>query len=243
MAQGNFHGVENSITRIKSGQVRVSEQTSIAGSLRVVPSVPANLPAGQLLAGAVVAASRKSGDASKLLGLYADGAAPVQATLARLVRPNAAPATSKTIAAALYSSQTLEPAAAEKFLTRLGLHLISVEPDAALDQAMADRLLVLAGINGAGTSQQRAAAALANDEAYRAEFQSCVVATAVQAGALVQSQQPECSSLRSRVGYTGPRQPRRSSHRRPRAVIRAAERVLQSETQVITGYTMAHKDC
>ena len=231
MAQQNFkNGTRKSVTTIASGAVKASEQTSNSASLELVAAGPAPAPATDVLSNAVIAASRNSLNASKLLRAFARTASPVQATLANLFRANATFRTRtalKTVAASLNSAQSMEPAAANKFLVRLGLHLIASEAEAAIEPALARRLLALGGVELVGTAKESATRALAADAAFTAEFQSLVVATAVQAGSLVNNENSGATlSLRARVGYAGPRHQRRASTRRPRAAVRAAERAL-----------------
>lgn len=231
MAQHTFkNGTRRIHTAVASGVVKASEQTSNSASLELVSNRPAPAADPATLANAVLAASRNSLNASKLLRAYARAAGPVQATLANLFRANATFRTRtalKTVAASLHAAQSMEPGAAEKFLVRLGLQLVASESEASIEPALARRLLALAGVELRGSARESAARAVAADAAYDAEFQSLVVSTAVLAGRLVASQNEGAAlSLRARVGYAGPRHQRRASTRRPRAAVRAAERAL-----------------
>lgn len=231
MAQHTFkNGTRRSTTTIASSEVKATESTSNSASLELISGrSDASVDPG-VLAKAVVAASRNSMNASKLLRTFARNASPVQATLANLFRANATFRTRtalKTVAASLSTAQSLEPAAADRFLTRLGLHLIATEAEAAIEPALARRLLALAGVALEGSARESAARALTADSAYAAEFQGLIVSAAVQAGRLVAAENEGVTlSLRARVGYAGPRHQRRASPRRPRAVVRAAERAL-----------------
>ena len=226
MAQQNFiNGYQESVTTIASASVKAAEQTSNSATLELVaPGSAAPTLSADALTNAVIAAGRNSLNASNLLRAFARTASPVQAILANLVRANAA---LKTVAASLNSAQSMKPAAAEKFLVRLGLHLIASEAEATIEPAQASRLLALAGVEMVGALKESAARAIAADAAYTTEFQSLVVASAVQAGSLVNAENAGAAlSLRARLGYAGPRHQRRASTRRPRAAVRAAERAL-----------------
>ena len=221
MAQQNFsNGIQESVTTITHGSVKAAEQTSNSATLKLVASDAAASSTADLLTNAVVAASRNSLNAANLLRTFADTASPVQAILANMVGSNAA---LKTVTAALNSSQSMEPAAADKFLIRLGLHLIVSETEATIEPAQGSRLLALAGVKLIGSLKESAARAIAADATYTNEFGSMIVTSAVQAGSLVNAENTGATiSLRARLGYAGPRHQRRASTRRPRA----AERTL-----------------
>lgn len=229
MAQHTFkNGARESVTTVASSDVKATQQSANASSLELLPSARETGP-GIELGHAVVAAARNCLNAPTLLRQYAQSAGPLESALASLFRANSSRAALglKTLAAALYSAQNLESAAAEKFLTRLGLHLIAVESESSIDSTSARRLLAMAGIEEMGEIRDQAAGALAMDTANEGEFQTQIVASAMLAGNLVKAQQPEGTvSLRARLGYTGPRHQRRAATRRPRAVVRAAERAL-----------------
>jgi hypothetical protein len=229
MAQQTFkNGARESVTTVASSQVKATQQSYNASTLELLSTAPNARCTNELLSRAVVAAARNCLNAPTLLRQFAQLATPLESALAGLFRANSlrVAAGLRTLTAALHSAQSMPPTVAEKFLTRLGLHLIAGECESVIDPSSARRLLSLAGLEEVGEIRDAAALALAHDHAYRVDFQAQVVATAIQAGQMVKAEQPEGAiSLRARLGYAGPRQRRAATHR-PRAAVRAAQRAL-----------------